>query len=245
MSIAVVIVHKTLGGHKWSNTHGIRIGTGSTPGLSNADLVTAGASTTLDATTTGASPVNIIQAIVAFERLIHNPDVLFTDVLITDGQPNVPGGTTNQYASMTMSNLPGLAGTAGGTALEPGGIAWLIHRNVVGFGHKPGRMFVRGALVETSVSVGGPRMIQFEGTSAASWTTQLATAQAKLTAYLYGGGSNATAGYGLPIYMTPKGHITQPTVKVGTLVNMLDVSGFSSVAPVLRQVQRGKKRKTP
>lgn len=245
MTIACVVVHKQFGGKKWSNTHCVAIGSGLAGEPTNVDLTTAGAGSTLDATTTGASPTNIIQAIVAFERLMHQPDVSFTDVLITDGKKNNAQGTQNSYATMAMSNLPGLlsSGTAQGAVVEPGAITLLVHRNLYGFGHKPGRLFLRGTLLEGNVQIGGTRLIMMDTGSAGIWAGLLSTAQAKLTPYFHAvpGANDVT--YCLPLYMTPKQHIANPTVPVGELWGALPVSGFSLVGPVVRQVQRGKKKK--
>lgn len=247
MSIALVIVHKTLGGHKWSNTHAFRIGIDAAGAPSDADLSAAGAGTTLTDVNTSTSPTNIIQAIVAFERFMHQPDVLFTDVLVTDGKRNTGTTPSTQYAALSGPNVNGAlsAGTAAGATLEPGAISLLVHRNVVGFGHKPGRMFLRGALLESDVAVGGPRMIQWtSATPTGNWTAYLATAQAKLAPYLFGGsGTDAQGKYLLPIFMTPKQHLTNPTIPVGQLINGRDVSGFTIVGPAVRQTQRGKKKK--
>lgn len=245
MPIAEVIVHKTMGGHKWSNTHAIRWGAMSDNNApADADLTTAGAASTFTDANTSSAPTNILQAIVAFERALHQAAVTFSDILVTDGKSNSGTTPSTVYASVSLPALVGRGGSSPAANVVAGGITMLVHRNIVGFGHKPGRLFLRGCMVDGQVMVGGTRMVQFEATAQADLTTLLATAQGSLTPYLTGGANHATVSYVLPIYVTPKQKLANPALpKVGTLVNALDVSSFSLVAPVLHQVQRGRKKK--
>lgn len=247
MAVALVVVHKTLGGHRWSNTHAIQIGVDGTSAPTDADLLTAGAGSTLTDANTNASPTNIIQSIIAFERLMHLADVVFTDVLITDGKrPTATGG--REYATLSIPNLLGLQGglAAGGATLSPGNVVLLVHRNVVGFGHKPGRMQLRGVLTDANVAIGGQRMLTWtDAATATAFNNILATAQAKLQPSFNIAAPTATSvQYVLPVYETPKQHLLDGgTIPVGQLKGSIPISGFSVVGPVGRQVPRGRKRK--
>lgn len=245
MSVALVITHKQMGAHKWSNTHAIQIGVETSQAPSNADLTAAGAASTLDATTTGSSPSNILQAIVAFERVLHSSSVQFTDVLVTDGKSNTGANASTVYASISMSGVTGSRAAPTTVDITPGNVTLLVHRNVIGFGHKPGRMFLRGVLGDGEVEVGGARMLQFSGNTLLNMNTLLTTAVGRLTGYLYSGtGATPATFLCLPLYVTPKQLLANPALpKVGTLNGVVPLSGYGIVGPVGRQVQRGRKKK--
>lgn len=246
MAIAEVIVHKTMGGHRWSNTHAIQVGPDGAAAPSNADLVAAGANNSFNAaSTSGTGPTSILQAIVAAERALHFPDVTISDVLVTDGKRNTGPTPSTIYASISVG-LAGTNGTAQTNAVDVGGVTILIHRNVVGFGHKPGRYFLRGAMISSWVTLGGPRMIQWVNNIVPTQVTSaISTAQGFLQSYMGVAPTGATqAAYVLPLYITPRMFALSPTgPKVGSLYGVIQLNGFSLVGPVLRQTQRGRKKK--
>lgn len=245
MSIAEVIVHKSLGGHKWSNTHAIQIGADSGAAPTSADLITAGAGTAFTTANTSGTPPDILHAIVAAERALMYPDVTITDILVTDGKRNTGPSPSTIYASISMNLACVMTGTVAGNALVPGAVDALIHRNVVGFGHKPGRLFLRGSILNTQVVSTGPRMIAWlNNTAPTALTSAMPVASGFLAPYFYGGASASTAMYVLPLYLTPKQFAAAPgTVKVGTLYGVVPISSWALVGPVVRQVPRGRKKK--
>lgn len=247
MAIALVVVHKTFGGHKWSNTHCVRIGAADNSTPTGADLTASGITGTWTTTNTSGTPPDILHAIIGMERLLHTPDVQITDVLVTDGKRNTGPNASTIYATASMSLAGTLAGAALGLdLLEPGGITALYHRNVAGFGHKPGRLFIRGGLAESWVSVGGPRMVQWTGNAPnAALTTALASANTMMAPYYSPTAGSTSGAYMLPVYVTPKQKAANAALPpVGTLVDAIPITSLSLVGPVLRQVQRGRKRKT-
>lgn len=248
MSIALVITHKTMGGHRWSNTHCVQIGAEDSQAPTATDLQTIGAAGTFTDAQTNGSPTNILQAILAFERTLTPTVATFTDILVTDGKRNTGANPSTMYATASI-NLPGLVTAqqtwgAGVDILEPGAVTCLVHRNVAGFSHKPGRLFLRGVLAESDVTVGGPRMVQWSGGApSAGWVSAFNAAAAKLAPYFLGGANATTMSYVLPVYVTPKQKFLNPNLPpVGSLVLAIGCSGLSLVGPVVRQVQRGRKR---
>lgn len=250
MPIAQVVIHKQQGGHKWSNTHGVIINGAASGVPAEADMNIIGADTPFTDANTGASPAaRFLHALVAFERQMHYADVQFTDIYVTDGRKNVAGQPTIYFTSSLvgagLSNFAGVggAGVAVGANLLTGTVCWLLHRNVVGMGHKPGRLYLRGCLPEGAVISNGPRMLSWGGgvLDNSVPNTYVGTAQGKITPYLAANAQAATATYAVPLYVTPKHPVTG--FVNGELYSAIPVSGLSSVGPVAHQVPRGRRKK--
>lgn len=249
MSVALCVIHKKYGGHTWSNTHAVQIGATASGMPTPVDLSNIGAGQAITDANTTTNPPNFLAALLAFERLLHYGDVQFTDLYITDGRRPQATGETNIYFTQTLG-FAGLSSEGGvpaphtvAAALMAGSITWLIHRNIVGMGHKPGRMFVRGAISENAVSMNGPTLVAWDpAANGPAYQTYLqGTAMPMLAPYLFGGAQAATAQYSVPIYAPKKN--TPVGWKAGELMSTIPVISFDSVGPVSRQVKRGKRRK--
>lgn len=246
MSVALITVHKTLGGHRWSNTHAVQIGVSSTGIPTDAELVTLGAASAMTDGNTSSNPGNFLQYIVAFERFMVRPDVTVTDVYVTDGKQKKLDPTAGVYANVPVG-LAGrfnASGTLAGATLEPGAITLELHRSGPGFSMKPGRMFLRGALTEDAIEVGGARMIQWTSGAAAAYQTNLANAVGPwLTQFFVGGAQQNTVLYGIPHYANAADVSAGQAHHVGELMFVRGINNITVVGPVVRQTQRGRKKK--
>lgn len=245
MSIALVEVEKTFGSHTWSNTYGVVIGAGTgIPGNTDLDAIGAAAQITA-ANTSGTGALTFLQRLVYFERQMYDANVFVTGVYVTDGKKAKVNPAATVYATQAFSVAGQRAVTGAPNTILPGNVTLLIHRNIAGYGHKPGRLFLRACLSETDVKVGGPKMIDWtDQTVAASYGTTLgfAISNSLLNRHLQGGADATVAVLALPIYATTRtaSLLGQP---VGSLVDAIPVNGMSVAYPVGRQVQRGRKRK--
>lgn len=246
MSIALVIIKKDVGGHTWSNTHAVQIGAGTTGIPTDADLASIGAGGAFTAALTASGGgTNFLQRLISFERLNHGPAVHFNTVYLTDGKNGKEAGSPKVYYTAAL-DLVGLSGQfdAGVLHYIPGGITWMLRRNVVGFSHKPGRLYFRGALAEADIQMNGQNMVDWETTTVRdSFTGQITSSLSGsgLGTHLYGGTNAAAALYGVAAYARAI-DVTDP-LAVGDLFAVLPCSGFTNGGPVLRQVRRGKKKK--
>lgn len=246
MSIALVIIKKDIGGHTWSNTHGVWIG--ATTGIpTDADLTSIGAGGTFTAAqTSGAGATNFLQRLIHFERMLHGPAVHFNSVYVTDGKNGKEAGSPKVYytAPLDLVGANTQMGPLTQTGMEPGGVVWLVRRMIVGFSHKPGRLFLRGCLGEAQVQLAGTKMIDWESTGVRDqWTTQLnsAVTTSTLNTHFSGGTNAGQAILGVPHYLLAT-ETTDP-LAVGDLGAVMPISGFANAGVALRQVQRGRRKK--
>lgn len=252
MSVALVIIKKDLGGHTWSNTHAVLMGGAGLGVPTDADLASIGAGGTFTATqTSGANSANFLQRLINFERLLHGSLVHFNEIYLTDGRSRKDvagnlGPTVFYTAALDLTGTQSAMGPSAQPAYMAGAITWLVRRTAAGFSHKPGRMYIRGALSEAQVQFSGPRAVDWESTGARDqWSTLLANAPgtSKLSNHLQGGPDASIAVYCIPHYATANDQAAMTNTRKGDLINVFPVTGFSNGGVVNRQVQRGKKKK--
>lgn len=245
MSAVLIDVVKNYGGTTWGNTHCVMVG--SSVGVpSDADLDTIGAGVALTATNTApSSAANVLQAIVAFERAWLGSDVNITRIYITDGRRN-DLQPRDAYAVQNVTIAGNGRGGAfvGGTTVAPGGVCLVVNRNPSGYSHRPGRLFLRLAILDTEVRVSGPKLVDFtDATTQTQFVTNVSNVvgSSRLGTYFLGGTNAAVATYCIPQYYSTK---TAPTPhQVGELIGATPVASMTLGGVALRQVQRGRRHK--
>lgn len=251
MGVGLIVVKTAVGSDDWTNTWGVKIGD-TTSALVEGEIEALLAGGTpdnpalSDTTPQGnfQGDVSPLYSILAFHRRVTIGPARITGVYITDGKRNNQVTPTNVYASYATS----LASTYGtpvedNAGIVPLSICWLINRNVAGFGHKPGRLYLRHALPDTAVRPGTRDGVDWQ--TAAIGADQAAA----LALYVEGSGLGAWFANGAPADNAIPAQIGLPvyagefaTGQAGNLMDVLPLASLSSHNPVSRQMTRGRRR---
>lgn len=251
---ALVVVDKQVAGEVWSNTYGIGLGAGPySVQPADADMIAFGAGGDFSDTATAntASPfADVLHAIVNFERRIHDDEVQFQRIYVTDGKRNFdysttpPGEVINSYFTASLSfNATGNVDVEGGVAT--GLVSLLAAKNPLGFSARRGRCFYRLCLNDSEIAAEASGLIKFA--SLTMQTQAFARFNTALTASglanHFAGGSAVAGG----LLLIP--HFSRFVPAVGTtrahggeMIGGTAMVGFVPIRPVGRQVKRGRKR---
>lgn len=247
-----MVVDKSIAGEVWSNTYGLALGAppyNLEPATS--DFIAWGAAAALDDAGTGnpgAPYATIIQAILNFERRIHDDSVHFERLYITDGKKNFvgdpPAQVPNAFFTATLNfNATGLIAAAGDVIT--GLVSLLAAKNPSGFSQRRGRCFYRMCLPESSVRAEASGLIDWQSDAAAA--ASQAGFQNNLNASglptHFAGAANVAGG----LFVIP--HFSRYSPAVGALppsggewIGGTAIASYVALKPVGRQVKRGRKR---
>lgn len=249
---ALMVVDKSVAGEVWSNTYGLALG--APPYNLEPDpaaFIAWGAAGDLSAAGTAdvaGGYATIIQSILNFERRIHDDEVHFERLYITDGKKNFVGSppveVPNAFFTATLNfNATHDAGVTG--SIATGLVSLLAAKNPSGFSKRRGRCFYRVCL---SASV-----IRTEATGLIDWHDDASRAAvvAQFTASVTGSGLDThfagAANVAGGLFVIP--HFSRYVPAVGTnpatggeWLDGTPIASFVALKPVGRQVRRGRKR---
>lgn len=251
MGIGELYVVLEKDGEEWENSYGIMRGfVGGGGAASDADLTAWGAAvpiTDLNTSTESgadtARAAHIMHAIVTFQRLVTHKGINIKRVYISDGKKNGAGVLPSVFFSAAVSLDCLWDPTNPLDNVVGGSITCMVNRVPASFSVRNGRLFLRGALLENEVSFKGKRLVDFTSTGSKEGVQDRimdAIGESNLQNYMgtsSTGGIGADQGLGIPHY-APK-----TATNKGQLIGMTQVRSLIVVAPVARQVQRGRREK--
>lgn len=238
MGHGLIIVKKTLDGEEFSNTYAFWNEDG-TVQLGENDLEAVGATVAITDTNTTASAVqaDLLHSVIAFDRALTHTTISYSEVYITDGTRNETD-PSNVFFTAALA----FQGLWVNTAPAPGNTTLLIQRVPSGFSARKGRLYMRGAISEAEVRLGGDRLITWESSTARQNVIDRVAAaltSSELDNYTNSGGGLGTTWFTIPHYtesVGSNGKIIR-NLTGGTIVQTLVAS-----RPNARQVQKGRKR---
>lgn len=250
---ALMVVEKQVAGEIWSNTYGLGLGTAPyNLEPDTAAFVAWGASGPLDGpglANANAPFATIIQAILNFERRLHDDEVQFVRLYITDGKKNFvgspPAEVPNAFFTATLNfAATGVNGAA--NDIMSGLITLLAAKNPASYSTRRGRCFYRMCLNEGTVRAEASGLVDWQGdANRDAWIAAFAShvTDSGLRTH-FAGGANLAGG----IFLIP--HFSRYVPAVGTTppsggewIGGTPISDFVALRPVGRQVRRGRKRK--
>lgn len=242
MSFGLLIIKKRLDGEEFSNTYGIAI---TEPGFD--DTLTPEALEAFGATqpvtdgntdTAGIIAPYILHRTIAFDRALTHTSVEYIEAYITDGTRNATD-TSNVFYTTALDFL----GKWSSANPVPGLVTLLIQRIPNGFSSRKGRLYLRAALDESEVRLGGDALITWQ--TAGTRTTVIsrvntAVGASELDQHL-GGAEGQTDPY---LVIPHFEEVTLPDNKVGrNLIGGTPILRLLAYRPNGRQVKKGRKEK--
>lgn len=248
MSIGLLTIKTSAAGEDWVNTWGVSAGGIDEERLTDEDmdeLIGAGVDLAINGVSLPGDPAfagttSLLAAVIAFHRTVTFQGANVTGLYLSDGKDDklVPGA--NRYLSLAL-NLPCLrVGAGDGSAVIPLSITWLINRNPLGRSQRPGRLYLRFALVDGETRPGTKDGVDWtDASTAAAAVARLESAvtTSGMSNYFLTSGIPATPYLGLPTYAR------EETANAGDLVSMTPLRGLVSHNPVSRQLTRGRRKK--
>jgi len=247
MGIGIVTLTKEYQGLDWTNVHGFWTNSSSVQGpLTTGDLTQIGIGQAFNPTTTGpaanqGSLANsyFLHALVAFERLVHDDDIVIKRIYVSDGLNPGPGGPS-VFAAVEV-NIPCLATIGTAASLGPGPVVLQINKNPAQLSVRLGRGFFRGAVADGEIAFGGERLITWRSTTtevAVKNRVTNAASSSSLNRY-FGITNSAEVGYAIPNYQSR----CEPVP--GALKRVSPVASLAAVRPAVRSVTRRKRGEPP
>lgn len=249
---ALMVVEKSVAGEIWSNTYGLARGT---PPYNleptDADFIAWGASAPLDdiGTGNGGAPyATIIQAILNFERRLHDDEVHFERLYITDAKRNFvgapPAEVPNAFFTATLNFFATRAlGVAGN--IESGLISLLAAKNPNTFSHRRGRCFYRLCISEDTVRAEASGLVDWENPGTALVVQGLFqgfVTDSGLNTHMAGEANVAGGLFVIPHFSRFVPAIGATPASGGEWLDGIPIKSFVALKPVGRQVKRGRKR---
>lgn len=238
MGHGLIVVKKNLDGEEFSNTYAFWNEDG-TVQLNENDLIAVGAQVPITDTNTTPSAVqsDLLHSVISFDRALTHTSVNYSEVYITDGTRNETD-TSNVFFTAALS----FQGLWSSTSPVTGNTTLLIQRVPAGFSARKGRLYMRAALAEQEVRLGGDRLITWESGLARSAVIDR-VAQAFTASQLNSYTSNGL-GTG-PLFTIPQYEEAVGTdgKTIRNLVGGTVISNLVVARPNARQVQKGRKRK--
>lgn len=241
MGFGLIVLKKELDGEEFSNTYAFN-GTDGTTNLGAPDLFAVGADVEITDANTSTDPGPVaaffLHRVIAFDRMLTHISVNYTEVYITDGTRNEtdPGNT---FFTAALDFL-GLWSSA---APVPGNVTLLVQRVPAGFNARKGRLYLRAALDESEIRLGGRRMLTWQ--TPGTRTTVInrvnaAVAASGLTNHMADGFGGNFPQFVIPHYE----EVALPDDKTGrNLVGGTQIARLTAAQPNARQVQAGRKEK--
>lgn len=164
MGIGLITITKSIVGQSWTNVHAFV--TGSEGALTVGDLVDIGV--LLPFNTTTCSPVgtegtlagtSFLHSLITWERLIHDNDINFSQIYVSDGLNAPPGGDSVFWNGQLQ--FPGIPNIAVFSQLAAGPIVLQINKQPSVLSRRIGRGFFRGALGDGEIAFGSERLIDW------------------------------------------------------------------------------------
>lgn len=240
MGHGLIIIKKDLDGEEFSNTYGFFYESGLTQ-LGPADLVAVGAETPITDTNTTPSLTdapNLLHRLIGFDRLLSHVNVQYREVYITDGTRNAtdPG---NVFFTAPLDFL-GLWSSANPV---PGAITLMIQRVPSGFSARKGRLYMRAALDESEVRLGGDKMITWQTPGTRTTVVNrvnIAVTESELNLHF----ADEFGGPGPTLTIPNFEEVPLPNGKIGrNLIGGTPIARLTAHAPTARQVKKGRKEK--
>lgn len=241
MGYGLIVLKKELDGEEFSNTYAFN-GAEGLAQLGPADLFAIGADVEITDANTSTTPGPVaaffLHRVIAFDRLLTHQSVNYTEVYITDGTRNeTDPGNTFFTAALDFLGLWSSANPV------PGNVTLLIQRVPAGFNARKGRLYMRAALDESEVRLGGKRLLTWQ--TPGSRTTVVtrvnnAVASSGLQNHMADGFGGNFPQFVIPHY----DEIALPDDKTGrNLIGGTQIARLTAAQPNARQVQAGRKEK--
>lgn len=245
MPVGLVVTEKEVNGEIWSNTWGVGFDIGQVGGLDEASLIALGALIPFtDATTNIGNggyqgSTHLFHAILGFERQLYPTFVNFARIYVSDGRRN---SITAEplYLSVPL-DFQGLRSVSQDATI-PGGLTLMVNRIPGQLGVRRGRLYLRSVLGDGDVRFAGNRLVDWTNATvrtAAETLVAGAIANSFLDNFFVSEPNPTEQQYlCIPQFETEG-------INSGTILDVSPVSGLTVVRPVLRQVQRGRRRTQP
>lgn len=240
MGIGLIVIKKAVDGEEFSNTYGFSHESGLAQ-LGPADLNAVGAATEITDTNTTPSLTDapfLLHRLIGFDRLLTHTSVTYTEVYITDGTRNEtdPG---NVFFTAPLD----FVGLWSSPNPVPGPIALLIQRVPFGFSARKGRLYMRTALDESEIRLGGDQLITWQ--TPGTRTTVInrvnsAVSTSELNLHFEDGFGGNDPRLVIPQFE----EVALPNGKTGrNLVGGTPIVRLTAYRPNARQVKKGRKEK--
>lgn len=183
--------------------------------------------------------INLLHAIIAFERLLASAEVIFTSVYVTDGKKQV-GEAANTFYAQVLDGITGSLAGSGEDLMAPGSTTLMLARSALGLGSRGGRIFLRASLKSAEVDISGFRLMGFrDNTQRDAVIARVAAAKTDSGLELYLGSTPGPSDVNLAVAHYYNGADVD---QVGNLVSAQFMSSIVVRRPANRQVQKGRKR---